>query len=97
MLEHRMLNCLAALTLVCMSLHMLLHQCCSYMWSELNLSPLVLPVSLLEAYMSYAIPHIRICRTLLQGIVTFGQPSVEDLEFLKVKIMQGKPRLLIIV
>lgn len=48
---------------------------------ELNLSSLVLLVSLLAAYMPHAIPHIRICSTFLQAIVMFGQPSVEDLEW----------------
>lgn len=47
---------------------------------ELNLSSLVLLVSLLAAYMPHAIPHIRICSIFLQAIVTFGQSSVEDLE-----------------
>lgn len=46
----------------------------------LNLSSLVLLVSLLAACMPSEIPRIRVCSTVLPASVTFGRPYVEDLE-----------------
>lgn len=48
------------------------------MMLELNLSSLVLFVSLLAAYTPHAIPHIGICGNSLQATVMFGQPTVKD-------------------
>lgn len=62
---------------------------------ELNLSSLVLLVSLLAAYMPPAIPHIRVCSGSLQAIVTFGQLLAESVVGLK--RMQGETQILIII
>lgn len=41
---------------------------------ELNMSSLVLLVSLLAACVPHGMPHIRLCSNSLQTIVMFGQP-----------------------